>query len=59
MSSVTSYTQRDNIAVITLNSPPVNGLGLALRQGILEGFEQATADSSVDAIVIASAGKIF
>ena len=59
MSSVTSYTQHDNIAVITLTSPPVNGLGLPLRQGILEGFEQATADSKVDAIVIASSEKIF
>lgn len=59
MSSVTSYTLQDNVAVITLNSPPVNGLGLALREGIKAGFEQAIADDAVEAIVIASAGKIF
>jgi 3-hydroxyacyl-CoA dehydrogenase len=59
MSQFTSYEVRDNIAVITLNSPPVNGLGLGLRAAIMDGFDQATADEKVQAIVVASAGKLF
>lgn len=54
-----SYEVRDGIAVITLNNPPVNGLGLATRQGIAAGVEQAQADANVKAIVITGAGKAF
>jgi len=59
MSSATLYEIKNNIAVISLNSPPVNGLGQAVREGILENFNKATADDSVKAIVIASTGKLF
>jgi len=59
MSSPTRYEVRNHVAVITLNSPPVNGLGQPLRSGILEGFEKASADDSVVAIVINSATKLF
>ena len=31
MSDVAHYAVRDAIAVITMNNPPVNGLGNALR----------------------------
>jgi 3-hydroxyacyl-CoA dehydrogenase len=53
------YTTRDGIAVITLNNPPVNGLGFSTRLGIVEGVEKAQADASVSAIVIIGAGKAF
>jgi len=53
------YTTRDGIAVITLNNPPVNGLGFSTRLGIVEGVERAQADTSVSAIVITGAGKAF
>ena len=33
MSEVAPYAVRDGVAVITLNNPPVNGLGNALRAG--------------------------
>jgi len=32
------YTTHDGVAVITLNNPPVNGLGLSTRAGIVEGI---------------------
>jgi 3-hydroxyacyl-CoA dehydrogenase len=54
-----SYEVRDSVAVITLNNPPVNGLGLATRQGIAEGVQRAVADAAVKAIVITGAGKAF
>ncbi|KNE75515.1 Enoyl-CoA hydratase [Candidatus Burkholderia crenata] len=53
------YTTCDGIAVITLNNPPVNGLGFSTRLGIVEGVERAQADTSVSAIVITGAGKAF
>jgi len=59
MPDLTNYSVHNNIAVITLNSPPVNGLGLDLRTGIRDAFEKASADDQVKAIVIASAGKLF
>jgi len=59
MTSPTLYEVRNNVAVITLNSPPVNGLGQPLRSAILDGFQKASADDSVVAIVINSATKLF
>lgn len=53
------YKVHGDIAVITLNNPPVNGLGLATRQGIVAGLELANADAAVKAIVLTGAGKAF
>ena len=53
------YQAHGDVAVITLNNPPVNGLGLATRLGITAGLERAHADSAVQAIVITGAGKAF
>ncbi|WP_321816524.1 MULTISPECIES: 3-hydroxyacyl-CoA dehydrogenase NAD-binding domain-containing protein [unclassified Paraburkholderia] len=53
------YTTRDGVAVITLNNPPVNGLGHATRTGIVEGLARANSDPAVTAIVITGAGKAF
>ena len=53
------YQASGNIAVITLDNPPVNGLGLSTRQGIAAAMEQANADKAITAIVITGAGKAF
>ncbi|PHM19404.1 MAG: 3-hydroxyacyl-CoA dehydrogenase [Curvibacter sp. PD_MW3] len=53
------YQVHGDVAVITLNNPPVNGLGLATRQGITNALERANADAAVKAIVITGAGKAF
>ena len=53
------YQAHGDVAVITLNNPPVNGLGLATRQGIAQGLAQANADAAVKAIVITGAGAAF
>jgi len=53
------YDVRGDIAVISLNNPPVNGLGLATRQGIVAGIEQAVSNPAVRAIVLTGAGKAF
>jgi 3-hydroxyacyl-CoA dehydrogenase len=53
------YEVRGNVAVITLDNPPVNGLGYDTRVGIATGVERALADSAVTAIVLTGAGKAF
>ncbi|MDB5936780.1 MAG: 3-hydroxyacyl-CoA dehydrogenase [Massilia sp.] len=53
------YVVNGSVAVITLNNPPVNGLGLATRTAAVEGLRKAQADDAVKAIVITGAGKAF
>jgi 3-hydroxyacyl-CoA dehydrogenase len=48
----TPYELHGNVAVITLNNPPVNGLSHALRTRIVEGVEAAQRDAKVRAIVL-------
>ncbi len=54
-----SYELRGPVAVITLNNPPVNGLGYETRRAVADGLEKAQADAAVKAIVITGAGKAF
>jgi 3-hydroxyacyl-CoA dehydrogenase len=53
------YSTQGIVAIITLDNPPVNGLGLATRQAICDGVAKANADDAVKAIVITGAGKAF
>jgi 3-hydroxyacyl-CoA dehydrogenase len=53
------YQINGAVAVITLNNPPVNGLGHATRSAIVDGMHKALADDAVKAIVITGAGKAF
>ena len=54
-----NYELRGSIAVITLDNPPVNGLGYDTRLGITQGLDKALSDKSVKAIVLTGAGKAF
>jgi 3-hydroxyacyl-CoA dehydrogenase len=47
------------IAVLTIASPPVNALSVAVREGIKSGVERAAADPQVKAIVLICAGRTF
>lgn len=53
------YQVHGDVAVITLNNPPVNGLGLSTRQAIVDGLEKAENDPAVKAVVLTGAGKAF
>jgi 3-hydroxyacyl-CoA dehydrogenase len=53
------YETRGPVAVITLDNPPVNGLGYDTRRDFCAGVERAVADAAVKAIVITGAGKAF
>ena len=54
-----NYEVRDGIAILTLDNPPVNGLGAPVRTAFKQHFEAATADPAVKALVVAGAGKMF
>ncbi|MFC5499869.1 3-hydroxyacyl-CoA dehydrogenase NAD-binding domain-containing protein [Caenimonas terrae] len=53
------YKVHGDVAVITMNNPPVNGLGHATRVGLTDGLAKANADAAIKAIVITGAGKAF
>ena len=53
------YQVHGDVAIITLDNPPVNGLGLSTRQGIADGMARANADAAVKSIIITGAGKAF
>jgi len=55
----TSYAVHGSVAVVTLNNPPVNGLGHALRSGIVAALDQALADPVVKAIVLTGSDRAF
>ena len=54
-----SYEAKGTVGVITIDSPPVNALSQKVRAGIQGGIEAAVADNSVNAIVLACAGRTF
>ncbi|ALK31007.1 3-hydroxyacyl-CoA dehydrogenase NAD-binding domain-containing protein [Burkholderia plantarii] len=54
-----AYTIRDGVAVLTLDNPPVNGLGYSTRAALMAGLDRALADASVTAIVLTGAGRAF
>ena len=53
------YSSHGDVAVITLNNPPVNALGLAVRKAIADGLERAANAEFVGAVVITGAGAMF
>ena len=57
--STAHYDTNGNVAVIRLDNPPVNGLSLGLRQGIVDGIKKAEQDSAIEAIVITGSDRAF
>src|SRR3954469_5199708 len=58
INSVTTLTQDGDVAIVTLNSPPVNALSANVRDGLSEGFKAAIA-SDAKAIVLICDGRTF
>ena len=54
------YLSKDNdIAIITINNPPVNALSPGVPEGIAEAVDKVNSDSGVKAAVLIGAGKTF
>ena len=59
INDVTNFGTDSNIAILTLNSPPVNALSAQVREGLHEGIKKAKDDKSVEAIVLICKGRTF
>ena len=56
---VTDLSREGEIAVITLNSPPVNALSQVMREGLIAALREAEADDAAKATLLICAGRTF
>ena len=59
MNDLVQLTKDNDIAIITINNPPVNALSPGVPEGISEAIEQIGKDASVKAAVLIGGGKTF
>jgi 3-hydroxyacyl-CoA dehydrogenase len=59
INAVVSLAAEGDIAILTINHPPVNALSQSVRAGILDGILRASSDATVKAIVLICEGKTF
>jgi 3-hydroxyacyl-CoA dehydrogenase len=59
MGEVVSVSREGPIAVITIDSPPVNAMSQPVRQGLMSAFEQLAKEPSAQAVLITCAGRTF
>jgi 3-hydroxyacyl-CoA dehydrogenase len=59
MSDLVQLTKNNDIAVVTINNPPVNALSPGVPEGIAVAIEQIDKDDSVRAAVLIGGGKTF
>ncbi len=59
ITSPISTRKHGDVLIILSNNPPVNALGAAVRQGLVDAIAQAEADDSIKAVVIACEGQTF
>lgn len=57
--SIVTIARDGEIAVVTVDNPPVNALGQALRQGLWDAVATLDADAGVRAVVLLCAGRTF
>ncbi len=53
------FEARDGVAVLRLDNPPVNSLGLELRTGIVAAVARAEDEPAIRAVIIVGSGKGF
>jgi 3-hydroxyacyl-CoA dehydrogenase len=59
MAQVVRYERRGSVGVITIESPPVNALSRAVRQGLVDALLQGLGDGQAKALVLIGAGRSF
>jgi len=59
MSDLVRLTQEDDIAIITIDNPPVNALGSDVSDGLRSAIDAVALDSTVRAVVVICAGRTF
>ena len=59
INSVVSLSVENGVAVVSINSPPVNALSVAVRDGLAMAFQRVLGDAAIQAIVLICEGKTF
>jgi 3-hydroxyacyl-CoA dehydrogenase len=59
MDDLVQLTRDKDVAIITINNPPVNALSPAVAQGIAKASEQVAKDDGVKAVVLIGGGRTF
>ncbi len=59
MTDLVQLSRTGNIAVITINNPPVNALSPGVPEGIADALQQIEKDDAVQAAVIIGGGRTF
>jgi 3-hydroxyacyl-CoA dehydrogenase len=50
---------KKDVAIITINNPPVNALSPGVAQGIAQAIEQVSRDDAIKAVVLIGGGRTF
>ena len=59
MNDLVAYTHDGELAVITINNPPVNALSPGVPEGIAAGMARANADEAIQGVVLIGGGRTF
>ena len=59
MKGTVHYEARGNIALLSIDNPPVNPLSSGVRQGLFDGVSNALADNAIEAIVLTGMHRAF
>jgi 3-hydroxyacyl-CoA dehydrogenase len=59
MDDLVQLTQDKDVAIITINNPPVNALSPAVAQGIGQAIETADKDGRIKSVVLIGGGRTF
>ncbi|MBY6201012.1 enoyl-CoA hydratase/isomerase family protein [Maritalea mobilis] len=58
-SDVIRVENRDGVAIVTIDNPPVNAGSLAVREGLLAAIGRASGDDTLSGVVLIGAGRTF
>ena len=59
MKGTVHYETRGEIALLSIDNPPVNPLSSGVRAGIFDGVEKAMADDAIKAVVLTGLNRAF
>lgn len=59
MAGDANYRVDGDVAVITIDNPPVNAFGFDVRRGVIEAMNRAEADPAVASVVLTGGGRTF
>jgi 3-hydroxyacyl-CoA dehydrogenase len=59
MGELVQFTKSGNVAIITINNPPVNALSPGVPEGLAESIEKLEAEPALHAAVVIGSGTTF